>query len=84
MKLRQSSQGGKEDYENTYETPIDAKMRLPEESVDTDGERKPLESTYDTPRPVEEEYMYMASPAKGSKLSIPSDTGNIYENVVKR
>ena len=49
--------------------------------MDRNGERKTLESAYSTPHPVEEEYMFMATPTRENKLSVSNDTGNIYENV---
>ncbi len=49
-------QGGKEGFENTYETPLDAKMRMLQgggaEFKDSE-ERKRLDSIYDVPRPEE-------------------------------
>ena len=78
-------QGGKEDFENTYETPLDAKMRMLQggaELKDSD-ERKRLDSIYDVPRPVEEEkYTFMASAPLESGFSEAAD--DIYENVVNQ
>ena len=81
-------EGGKEDFENTYETPLDAKTRMLEglegaEVKDSDQERKRLDSIYDVPRPVqeeeEEEYTFMASVPLESGFSEATD--DIYENV---
>ena len=86
IKLRQLGPEGEESLENTYETPIDAKMRLQEATVDADGERKTLESVYDEPHPVEEEYVFMSSVPRESRLGISNDVinENIYENVAKK
>ena len=82
-------QGGKEDFENTYETPLDAKARVlqgqGEDFKDLD-EMKRLDSIYDVPRPAEEEegeeeYTVMASVPMESGFSEFEATDNIYENV---
>jgi hypothetical protein len=77
-------QGGEGDFENTYETPLDAKARMLQgqgEEFEDSGERKRLDSIYDVPRPVEEEeeeYTVMASVPMESGFSEAPD--NIYEN----
>ena len=79
------NQGGREDFENTYETPLDAKMRMQqgEAQIKDSEERKRLESIYDVPKPVEEEeYTFMGSVPMESRLSETAD--NIYENVVNQ
>ena len=80
---RLHQQGGKEDFENTYETPLDAKARMLQGQGDfkDSDERKRLDSIYDVPQPVEEEeYTVMASVPIGSGFSEFKDADNIYEN----
>ena len=73
--------GGKEDFERTYETPMDAKMRYEQTAEGTDGWRERVDSLgYAVPRPIdeEEEYTQMASVPRGALII--NDEDNIYEN----
>ena len=83
-------QRGKEDFENTYEIPLDAKMTTLQgqgaEFKDAEDEwTRRSDSIYEVPRPVEEEeeeYTIMASVPLES--GFPEATDNIYENVVNQ
>ena len=83
---RLHQQGGQEDFENTYETPLDAKAGVVQGQGEDSDERKRLDSIYDVPRPAEEEegeeeYTVMASVPMGSGFSEFEAADNIYENV---
>ena len=85
-KLRADSclKEGKEDFERTYETPMDAKMRYQQTAANSDEWRGRLDSAaYDVPKPVEEEedeYTVMASVPREGLLAVTENKENIYES----
>ena len=80
-----TSQERKNDFENTYETPLDAKRRMQERALATDEDKKAEDhSHYDTPKPVEDEYTFMASVPRERNIIVQQlarNADNIYENV---